>query len=139
MNVLAKCEPSRWAAFLSIPDNATPTRSGEDVDLFVGKNKSITLTLPNGTETRFRDIVVLGELILQSSNPDNTVVKPELIANDFFSAAKLVVKNVSIKCRYLYLAKNREVFRSELQELFMEWMDIQKESVARIGLKSILV
>ena len=139
MSLLVKCAPSRWADFLSIPDDAMTTRSGEDVDLFVGRNKSVTITLNNGSETRFRDVVVLGELILKSSDSENTAVKPKLIAHDFFAAAKLSVNNVRIECRNCYLAKNIEAFRSELQELFMEWLDIQRESVARIGLKSILV
>jgi hypothetical protein len=139
MSLLVKCAPSRWADFLSIPDNAIPTRSGEDADLFVGKNKSITLTLTNGTETRFRDVVVLGELVLKSSEPENVAIKPKIIARDFFVPAKLSMGNVSLQCGNLCFHKNPETFRSELQELFIEWLDIQRESVSWIGLKSILV
>src|SRR5581483_56561 len=97
MSLLAKCAPSRWADFLSIPDNAMPTRSGEDADLFVGKNKKITLTLTNGTETRFRDVVILGELVLKPSDPENVAIKPTIIARDFFAPAKWTGNNVSVR------------------------------------------
>jgi hypothetical protein len=121
-----------------IPNDAVPTRSGEDTDLFVGKNKSITMTLANGTITRFRDVVVLGELTIQASDPTNIATKPRLIARDFFCAGDLLLKTVDFQWRNGHLAKNRIMFRNELQELFLEWADIQRESVARIGLKSIL-
>ncbi|MBP9777517.1 MAG: hypothetical protein KBD36_06750 [Alphaproteobacteria bacterium] len=139
MTLLLKCDPSRYGAFLSIPDNAMPTLSGEGADLFVGKNKSVTITLMNGTETRFRDVVVLGELILKSSDPENTAIKPKIIARDVFAPAKFSINNINLQCRHFYQPKGLETFRSELQELFTEWLDIQRESVARIGLKSILV
>lgn len=139
MSVLLQCAPSRWGDFLCIPDNASPSCLGEDVDLFVGKNQTVTITLKNGTETRFRDVVVWGELILKSSDPNNINTKPEIIARDFFVPANFTMSNISIKCRNYYQPKNPETFRNELQELIIEWLDIQRESVARIGLKSILV
>ncbi len=113
--------------------------SGEDTDLFVGKNKILTLTLVNGTETRFRDVVVLGELIIRSSNPENTAVKPRLAARDFFAPAILSTTNINIRCINFYQPKNTEAFRRELQELFLEWLHIQKESAKQIGLKSIAI
>lgn len=137
MSLLTECAPSRWADFLSIPADALPTHSGDDVDLFVGENKSVTITLTNGTETRFRDVVVLGELVLQASDPANTAVKPRLIARSVF-AASLSINNANFRFNF-YQFKNAEAFRSELKELFLEWRDIQRESVARIGLKPILV
>jgi hypothetical protein len=139
MSLLLQCAPSRWVDFLSISDNPTPTHSGEEVDLFVGKNKKVTLTLTNGTQTQFRDVVVWGELVLQSSDPQNVAIKPKIIARDFFAPAKLTIGNINVVCGNFYQPKSPEAFRSELQGLFIDWLDIQRESVGRIGLKSILV
>jgi len=139
MNSLTKCEPSRWTDFLSIPDNAVPTRSGGNADLFVGKNIKMTLTLTNDKEIRFRDVVILGILTIQSSNPEDEVNKPKLNVRDIFIPGKLLMDNISLKGRSQTLCTNIDTFRNNLQELILEWLDIQKENATRIGLRSILI
>lgn len=136
-SILAQCAPSRWVEFLSIPDDAAPTHMGEDVDLFIGKNKKVTLTITNGEEMRFRDIVVLGELILLSSDPEKPENKAKVIARDVFDIGNFERK-LPIECRN-YLKNPRSTFDTELQELFTEWLHIQREAAEQIGLKSILV
>ena len=138
MEILSRCAPSRWGDFLSIPDDATPTRSGENVDLFVGINQRVTITLNNDSETRFRDVVVWGELILTSSDPQNTALKPQLVARDFFAPGLVKLNNINLKCRNFDIRGTREAFRSRLQDLFIQWIDFQRESTEEMGLISIL-
>ncbi len=139
MNILTECGPSRWTDFLTIPDDAMPTHSGEDFDLFVGRSQIARITIKNGTEVTFRDVVVLGKLIIESSDPENTAIKPKLITRDFFSAGDLSINNISLTGRNFYTAKNIDTFTGELQELLMGWLAVQREAVTRIGLKSILM
>jgi hypothetical protein len=87
---------------------------------------------------KFRDVVVLGELIFRFSNPENLAVKPRLVVRDFFAPSKVFFDNVNVKCRRLYIPKNTETFRCELQDLFLEFIDFQRESIKRMGIKSIL-
>lgn len=138
-SIINECAPSRWLDFLNIPNNAVPTASGEDKDLFVGSDKSVTITLQNGTVTKFRDVVVLGELIIQSSQPENSSVRPSLIVRNFFNPSKVSLSNIHISIQYHWQPKNTEEFRKRLQELFLDWISFQRESVEQIGLKSILV
>jgi hypothetical protein len=138
MSILSTRAPSRWADFLSIPDDATFTGTGEDTDLFVGKNQSVILTLSNDATRRFRDVVVLGELTIQSSDPTNTAIKPRIIARDVFKPGALSLNNVSVHFRN-YSSTNTEVFHRELQQCFLDWLSIQRESAQELGLRSILV
>ena len=100
MNSLAFCAPSRFVDFLNIADNASPTDLDENQDLFIGKNKSVTLTLQNGTVTKVRDVVILGELIIKSSNPEDTTVKPSIIARDIFAPSRFDIDNINLKARH---------------------------------------
>jgi hypothetical protein len=130
---------SRCVDFLNISANTIP-RLDEYEDLIVGENVSATMVLENGTLTKYRDIVVLGELNIQSSDLENTVVKPELVVRDFIFPAKLSIENVVIKCERFLQPKNIQAFRYDLEELcLLDWLDFQRESVNKIGLKSILV
>jgi hypothetical protein len=138
MSLLVECSSSRWVDFLSIPDDAATTVPGEDNDLFVGRNISVTMTLINGTVTKFRDIVVLGELTIQSSNPGNTAVQPSVIARDVIVASKFQIDSVGLQSNNISILKDTTQFRNDLQRLFLEWVDFQRESVRAIGLRSIL-
>lgn len=139
LSQLSQCAPSRWSEFLQIRDDQAQATPGENNDLFIGKNKKVTLTLNPGTETHFRDVVVLGELIIQSSAPENTKAKPLFTHRDCFVPGKFTATNVKFYGRNLYQPKNNTEFRKELQALFLEWMNFQRESVEKLGLKSILV
>ena len=139
MSFLAKCAPSRWADFLCIKDNTIPTKSGDECDLFVGQNKSVMLTLDNSTVTKLRDVVVLGKLIIKDSDPTKNAHKPLLIIRDLFTPEELLVSHVDVHARSYEKLANYDTFRRNLQELFLEWLNIQKESAAKIGLQSIFV
>jgi hypothetical protein len=138
MSLSVRYSISRCVDFLNIADNAIPTTSGEDKDIFVGENQKVTITLANGTISKCRDVVVLGELTIQSSNPENTAVKPILVARDFFIPAKFSIKNVGVCSRHFVQPKNNDEFRKNLQECLLDWLDFQRESVKKVGLKSIL-
>jgi len=138
MSVLAKCAPSRWFDFFLIGNNETPKKHGENCDLFVGENISFSITIPNGKEVQFRDVVVLGALNLTSSNPDNLELKGSLVARDFFLPRKFKAANVNINGRNMHQHKDLTAFKEELTALVLEWLQMQRETVNEMGLKSIL-
>ncbi len=139
MSLLAKCAPSRWGDFLDIPNDYFSKSKGKDQDLFVGQNATLRITLTNGTVSHFRDVVIWGDLIIRSSNPENIAHKPSFIVRDFFAPGHLHVENVDITNRRFHQHKNTDAFRQELQDLFIKWIRIQRQYVNDIGLKSILV
>ena len=139
MSISVRYSPSMCVDFLNISNDTFPVAAGKDKDLFVGENRKCTLTIPNGKTIQFRDVVVLGELIIQSSNPENTSVKSHFVVRSIFNASVFSAKNIQIKSDYIYIAKNRKAFQDMLQSDFIEWLTFQGESTKKIGLKSILV
>lgn len=138
MSLLVKCDPSRWANFINIADDATFKGSGPEADLFVGRDQSVTLTIDNGTSVQFKDVVVLGKLLIKSSDLENTAVKAKVVVNDLFCVGNMRVNNVELKSIKFFVGNFSE-FRSEVRELFLWWRDVQKESAEQAGLKAILL
>lgn len=139
-SLLSQCAPSRWNDFLNITNDQVQTERGQENDLFVGENKRVTLTLANGSTRVYRDIVVLGELIIKASNPSDPSTKPCLIARDFFNAGRAEMSHINYTGRDTALYKDSDAFRNELKSLlFLEMLSFQRESARKIGLKSILV
>ena len=139
MNLLDQCSFSRLVDFLNIPNDASPTDLSEDQDLFVGIGKQVTITFPNGITAKFRDLVILGTLTLQSSDPSNLALKPSIIARDIFAPGKFNLDNLKLQCRNQWIPKNIAHFHSKLEESLLERISVQKESVNKIGLRSILL
>lgn len=142
MSLLVDCGPSRWIDFLNIKDDQVPTAIGEEHDFFVGKNKSITWTLKNGTTTKIRDMVLYGDLIVQSSNPEDHESQPKLICRDCMVQGKLTIQNIEFTNKNQIIFGNvngPEGFRNKLLFMLIEWFEFQRESVRKSGLKSILV
>ena len=135
--MLIKSDPSRWNVFFNIPDEQALTIPGEDKDLFVGANRWVCLTVDNGTVIQFRDIVVLGKLLIRSSDPENETTKPSIIARDVFFVGGSSLNHINMTCRWLVMCSKGEFYES-LHELIFERINIQIESVRKIGLKSIL-
>jgi hypothetical protein len=125
--------------FYSIKDDQTPSEVGADKDFFVGPNMHIVLTIPNGQTIQVRDVVVLGKLTIKSSNMENLSAKGSLIAHDIFAPGNLEMSYVNVKCRNMYQPKNVQQFKQELQDIIMDWFEFQRETVEKIGLKSVLI
>lgn len=139
MNLTTKCSPSRCADFLNIAEHSGPTKSGRDADLFIGEKSHITMVLAAGTQTRFRDVVVLGKLTLIAKSVGE-MVKPTFAARDIFgTASNIKFKNVSIFCQNSIRFEDAEKFRESTEKTFLDWLSFQRESVQRMGLKSILI
>jgi hypothetical protein len=136
MSILSKCSPSRWVDFLTIPNNALELDEGSD--LIVGANKSVTLVLKNGSVSQFRDIVVLGELIVRSADPNNTEIQASLVANNIFVIGRFTIRNLQIFGENMYQAKDKASFYEDVRKLFLESLEMQRECVREIGLKSLL-
>ena len=51
---------------------------------------------------------------------------------------KVKLNNINLKCRNFDIRGTREAFRSRLQDLFIQWIDFQRESTEEMGLISIL-
>lgn len=127
-----KCSPSRALDFLNIgPDEFTQANE----DLFVGKNKNITLTFPNGSITSFRDVVILGKLTIQAANKEDSDNKPKVVARDIFNEGNFSIQALELNCRNITTDPN---LCTHLQEIVLEWQGIQREAVAKAGLKPIL-
>ncbi|MCI0381905.1 MAG: hypothetical protein L0207_02495 [Chlamydiae bacterium] len=127
--------PSRIIDFLTISDDSVPNLNNPD--LFVGKNKEVTITLNNGSTSQTRDIVVLGKLKIQSSDEDQ-LLKPKLIFQNCIVAGKLHCYNIEFNGEDIVVFESNEEFRKKLFQLFIEWTELQRESVEKIGLTSIL-
>lgn len=119
----------RLFTFLTIPHNAgLPKTSGEHVDLFIGKDRDVRLTFNNGTETKFRDVIVLGRLLLQSSDPNIEAIKPRLVVRGVISAGgiiqgeniDLIHGNPLVFKQYNIIETTRRELRDSLYKLLLE-------------------
>jgi hypothetical protein len=105
----ANFSTERLLAFSSIKNDYV-SEYKEGRDLFIGKNSSVTVTLKNGSTTRFADIVVLGKLIIKSSNPADLQNKPKFICRDMVVAGELSVTNIHLHHRNAWEAHDRDGF-----------------------------
>lgn len=139
MSMLVKAGITQCMNFDSIHDDQIPNEVESDKDFFVGPNVHATLIIPNGQTIQVRDIVVLGKLSIKSTNMENSSEKGSLVAHDIFTPGNLEMSYVNVKCRNMCQSKNVKQFKQELQDLLIEWFQFQRESVQKIGLKSILI
>ncbi|HSX03569.1 MAG TPA: hypothetical protein VLG76_02445 [Rhabdochlamydiaceae bacterium] len=135
---LKNCAPSRWVDFSNIKNDQMPSGYVENEDLFVGKDAECTLTLTNGTTYKVKDLVVLGKLTIKSSNPADHLNQPMIIFRNMFIAGNCSFYNTISEAENC-LQCTRRAFFEELDRLFLEWSDIQRETTKQMGLRSILV
>ena len=136
--MLASAGITQCMNFYSLNDDQTPLRGGADQDFFVGRNKHVTLTIPNGQTIQVRDVVVLGRLSINSDNTNPSCAKGSLVAQDIFSSHNLQTNYVNLQCRNFYQNNNVHEFNQELEDIIIDWFKFQRESVEKIGLKSVL-
>ncbi|MBS0635490.1 MAG: hypothetical protein JSR37_08520 [Verrucomicrobia bacterium] len=137
LTCLSRCSPQQLLNFFSIRDDEVPKGDGEDRDLFIGKNIHITITLNNGSLTKFRDIVVLGKLTIHASSADKSS-RPTLECRDIIVAGSLDLKHFNLKNRY-YIGTSPDPFKNALMELVLDWFDAQREHTRKMGLRSVLI
>ncbi len=122
----------------SMPDDQLSLELGEGKDIFVGKNRRAFINIPNGQTLRARDVVVLGEISIQSTDLENTAVKGRLIARNIILPGHSSFKNVVLESACFYQPANSREFKNELQEFLMDWISFQRESADKMGLVSAL-
>ncbi|HAB99558.1 MAG TPA: hypothetical protein DCE71_07045 [Parachlamydiales bacterium] len=121
-----------------MPDDQLSLELGEDKDIFVGKNRCALIKIPNGETVKVRDVVVLGEISIQSMDVENTAVKGRLIARNVILPGHSFLKNVALESLRFYQPASCREFKSELQEVLMDWISIQRESADKMNLISML-
>lgn len=137
MSILERAGIDQCVKFYLIKNDEVP-KIGPDTDFFVAPQKHVTLTIPNGTTLTTRDVVVLGSLTIQSSDMTNTAIKGVFTARDVFISGLCAVRNIQYTARNQYITRGGQAFRKEIQDLFIEWLDIQAEYSQKSGLKSVL-
>lgn len=118
MGPLVHYSSARCLELLNIgTDDPQQIHTGLTQDLFIGQNKSITLTINNGTTVQFRDIVVLGRLIVKASDMTDTANKGRLIARDIITAGNTQLENIFVEASEMIVMKNEADFKDKLQHL----------------------
>lgn len=121
MNLLSSnFSPTQLIDFYTFPKDQVSTEMGPDKDFIVGLNAKVVMTIANRTTFECRDIVVFGHLTIQSKNTES---KEE----DF---GKLIGRS------FIVMTPRS---RQQLQDVVVEWLDYQRESTKKIGLRSILI
>ena len=129
--------PSQAVLFSCIPQDFVQIE--ESGDLLIGENRSVTITLSPEETLRFRDIVVLGRLIIERKKncPEDSPL-PRVMTRDLFLPGRVSMTAIKLTARNIIQPKNKEAFREGLEAHRVEWRELQKEWVERIGLISIL-
>lgn len=127
---------SECLTFYNIADNQTSFEIGPDKDLIVGKTATLKLQVGSSGTLRFRNVVVLGNLKVY---PTGNNIKLKIIAKNAFIPKTTVLVGVDLKSKNFYRPANVEEFNQELREKIWDWNDFQKQTIERIGLKSILI
>jgi hypothetical protein len=110
---LTPADATKYLSLFDVPQHL----SGEErKDLLVGQEKSLTLSVPNEESLRFKNIVILGELIISSSDPENTIQKATIYCENFFISGRLNAKNVNIKVsELLFQGKDHSMLKGWFQ------------------------
>jgi hypothetical protein len=130
------CTISRVVDLMMISPNSVAPGVGADKDFFAGENITATITIQNGETRKIRDIVVFGQLNVESSN-NHEVQAVINCRNVIIIGGQLNLSNIDFNCRRRLLCSQKQ-FDQAIQDQFFEWMRFRKESVEDIGFKSIL-
>lgn len=90
-------------------------------DLFVGKNQFMDLTVENGKVLKLRDVVVMGQLRIHSSNISDINNKGQVIfRNLFIPGGTIWYKNVEVISNNC-VQSTQQAFKQKLWELKFEF------------------
>ena len=102
--------------FYMLKKGPSRTKPGENNDLFISSATVLTLTLENDAKIFYRDVVIWGTLIIQSSDPAS-INRPKITARDVFLAGECYVDNVNIELDNFVQAVNVDSLRERLQNV----------------------
>ena len=137
MGPLEQCSESQLLRFMSIGSDQRTVWPGAENDLIVGEKQGITLSLPPNSRPLYRDIVVLGHLIIKSTSDDES--RPFLVARDIFLLVGSYMEKVNFNCRDIKQIPSAREFRELAMHLYFERLRDRKLVERQIGLQSILV
>ena len=132
MDILTACGPKRCAEFLAVENDASPKELSVGMDLFVGAESEVTITVPNQGSLEFRDIVVWGKMTLGNEDDSDTEHKGRIVARDVISGGNLAVQNINITARNVLFAKSRSELRSQLGQVVLNHLNSQ-DTLAESG------
>lgn len=103
-------------------------------DLIVGRDREISLTVPSNRTLTVRDVVVLGKLNLKGFGYESSIFK----CRNLYIAGEFHYEKIGIDGGRLIQYRNYQVLRSELTDFLCDWWRFQRDTVNKIGLRSIL-
>ncbi|GAB4188351.1 MAG: hypothetical protein Tsb0015_08210 [Simkaniaceae bacterium] len=94
--------------------------SNEDEDLIIGENQRMTITIMQNTAYKVRNAVILGELVLTSTEKRDLKKSAVFIADNIFHVGRIDWINVTASYKEYEMFMEKEHFLTQIQELINE-------------------
>ena len=99
-----------YSLSLATPEKAESVTA--ERDLIVYRNKSITLSLTNGTISKYRDLIIFGELIIKSAKEE--LPRGRLEARNIIQPGHLDITHIELSAKYHTIFHGLASFQQEL-------------------------